>query len=83
METVIGVLILVHEFCLHSHVSVPLPNFWTTVVVEQCQQKIPSGLLEDPTFDVPLYTHPFLTTDTSRGVGKNLIDVGENISLFS
>ncbi len=31
METVIGVLILVHEFCLHSHVSDPLPNFWTVM----------------------------------------------------
>ena len=48
METVIGVLILVLEFFLHPGVSVPLPNFWPPVVVEQCQQKIPLGLLENP-----------------------------------
>jgi hypothetical protein len=58
-ETEIGVLILVLEFFLHPHVNVPLPNFWTPVVVEQCHQKIPVGLFEGPTFDpIRPFTHP-------------------------
>jgi hypothetical protein len=85
MEAVIGVLILVHEFCLHPHVSVPLPNFWSPVVVEQCQQKSLWDFLKVPplTPDDPLHDHPSLTSVTSRGVGKNLIVVGKKISLFS
>ena len=49
--TEIGVLLLVLEVFLHPRVSVPLPNFWSPVVVEKCLQKIPLGLLEGPTFD--------------------------------
>jgi hypothetical protein len=47
---VIGVLILVVESGHHPVVSVPLSNF-RPPVVEQSQQKIPLGLVEDPTFD--------------------------------
>jgi hypothetical protein len=55
-ERVIGVLILVLESCRHLDLSVPLPNFWNPVVVEQCQQKILLGPLEGPTFHP---RHPF------------------------